>query len=626
MMDTEECHRPDPSPVRFHGIRYIASDECEFNLWAPRPALATLVLFSPSPRTVPMLTSGDGYWSVRVPHVPEGTSYGYLLDDTLVRPDPASLFQPEGVHGPSQTIHHASFGWDDGIWRGRDLQSLVLYELHVGTFTPQGTLEAIIPRVGELVELGITAIELMPVAQFAGERNWGYDGVFPFAVQHSYGGPVALKRLVNECHRYGLSVVLDVVYNHSGPEGNYLRDFGPYFSESDRTPWGPVYDFYGPFSRDIQGFFIQNALQWLRDFHIDGLRLDAVHEIRSSGTASFLSNLSSAVDCLSRETRFRRWLFAESARDDDRLLTPRSSGGFGLDARWNDDFHHHLHVLLTHERHGYYRGFGDLEAFSQLIKSEPPERENNTVVVFSQNHDQVGNRGGGERLSTLVSFEALKLAAGVVLLSPHIPILFMGEEFMETAPFLYFCQFTDRAVIRKIQKGRMHEHGIPRSGVSSADPLDLQTFLRSKVNWSGRQSGNHNIMLRYYARVLQLRNTALFAHSIRKRLSVKVLGSTHVLCADHHVGHLHTAILMNFDPHPVSLNEPLSPGEWRRVLDSADKEWGGPGSEIHEEIKGTALLELRGYSIVMIQHTQAIALDEDGMMDVHACGRFPFNG
>lgn len=433
------------------GAASLGDGRCRFTVWAPAAEKVEVRLLTPRPRVATLDRGGQGYHHGVLEGVERGSLYVYRLDGGPERADPASRSQPQGVHGPSEVVD-PQFPWEDVSWVGPRLQDYILYELHVGTFTREGTFDAIIPHLTDLRELGVTAIELMPVAQFPGTRNWGYDGVFPFAVQDSYGGPAGLKRLVNACHREGLAVVLDVVYNHLGPEGNTLGDFGPYFSERYRSPWGPALNFDGPGSDEVRRFFIENALAWITDYHVDALRLDALHAILDLSAYPFLAELAAAVRERAARLHRRVYLIAESDLNDPKLVRPPEVGGYGLDAQWNDDFHHALHALLTGERTGYYEDFGTVAHLARAFtegyvytgqysvyrrrRHGVPARAlpAHAFAVFAQNHDQVGNRMRGERLSALVPFEALKLAAAVVLLSPYLPLLFMGEEYGETAP------------------------------------------------------------------------------------------------------------------------------------------------------------------------------------------------
>ena len=445
------------------GATYLGQQGCRFRVWAPRIAPVGVRLLG-TDRLIPLEKDRRGYYEAIVEGVRPGDLYYFHLGPDIERPDPASRFQPQGVHGPSAVID-ARFAWDDAHWSGMALADYIIYELHVGTFTPAGTFEAVIPYLDYLAELGITAVELMPVAQFPGTRNWGYDGVFPFAAHDSYGGPDGLKKLVNACHRRGLAVVLDVVYNHLGPEGNYFGDFGPYFTERYQSPWGAALNFDGAYSDEVRKFFIQNALYWLGELHIDALRLDAVHAILDNSPFTFLEELRFEVERETQRINRKMFLIAESDDNNARLLQPRERGGYALDGQWNDDFHHSLRALVTGDQGGYYQDYGD---FAQLVKAyregfvysgeysrfrkrrhgsssrDIPARQ---LVVFAQNHDQVGNRMLGDRLTQTVSFEQLKLAAGLVMLAPFVPLLFMGEEYGETAPFPYFVSHSDPALI-----------------------------------------------------------------------------------------------------------------------------------------------------------------------------------
>ncbi|KPK21748.1 MAG: malto-oligosyltrehalose trehalohydrolase, partial [Dehalococcoidia bacterium SM23_28_1] len=347
------------------GASFLEDSRSRFVVWAPLAHKVEVHLLAPREKLAPMESGDRGYHHAVVDGVEPGSLYMYRLDERRERPDPTSRFQPQGVHGPSQVVS-PHFEWEDGRWTGLPLQEYAIYELHVGTFTPTGTFEAVIPYLDELRELGITAIELMPVAQFPGARNWGYDGVHPFAVQNSYGGPQGLKRLVNACHKLGLAVVLDVVYNHLGPEGNYLIEFGPYFTDRYKTPWGAALNFDGPHSDEVRRFFIENALYWVSEFHVDALRLDAVHAIVDHSAVPFVEELAEAVHDRAEQLDRRIHVVAESNLNDARLIRPRALGGYGLDAQWNEDFHHCLHALLTRERTGYYQDFGE---FGQLVKA-----------------------------------------------------------------------------------------------------------------------------------------------------------------------------------------------------------------------------------------------------------------
>ena len=418
---------------------------CDFTIWAPFAEEVEVQLVREN-RSFKLHPIGQGYFSGRAPDIGLDSRYFISLDNKPERGDPASRFQPEGVFGPSSIVDTSAFSWDDHEWRGIELKDYVLFELHTGVYTPSGTFDELRERIGYLKALGVTAIEIMPVAQFSGTRNWGYDGVFPFAVQNSYGGPQGLQKFINACHSEGLAVVLDVVYNHLGPEGNFLGEFGPYFTDRYKTPWGQAINFDGPQSDQVVRYFLENALYWLEEFHVDALRLDAIHGIFDRNARPFLSLLSKAVADVARRCARQVYLIAESDLNDPAYVREPKDGGYGLHAQWNDDFHHALHALQTGERTGYYCDFGSLthlqsafqqgyvysgqySAFRKQRHGAPPtDLKRSQLIVFSQNHDQVGNRGWGERNSQLLGFEAQKLSAGTVLLSPFIPLLFMRSQ------------------------------------------------------------------------------------------------------------------------------------------------------------------------------------------------------
>lgn len=565
----------------------------------------------PREMVVPMQPIERGYHEVCVENIAAGTLYYYRLNGARERPDPASRFQPQGVHGPSQVVN-PEFPWDDQSWSGLPLRDYIIYELHVGTFTPEGTFDAIIPHLDELKELGITAIELMPVAQFPGSRNWGYDGVCPFAVQNSYGGPEGLKRLVNACHRHGVAVILDVVYNHLGPEGNYLADFGPYFTERYKSPWGPALNFDGPYSDEVRRFFIENALCWTSEFHVDALRLDAVHAILDHSPRPFLLELGEAVHEQAKRLSRPIYLIPESDANDARLVRSTDLGGYGLDAQWNDDFHHSLRALLTGEKSGYYQDFGRLQQLAKAFREGfvysgdyspfrqrrhgsssrdiPAER----FVVFAQNHDQVGNRMVGERLSQLVSFEALKLAAAAVILSPFIPLLFMGEEYGETAPFQYFISHSDAELVAAVRRGRKEEFSALEWQGDMPDPQAEEIFLRSRLNHGLKQQGRHQLLCELYRELIRLRAS----HPALTRLSkqtMEVIGceKDQVLLVRRWKEGQEALIIFNLGRKEALVSLPIPRGEWQKLLDSADERWQGGGATVPQALSSEGEVRLR---------------------------------
>jgi len=515
------------------GAHYLGNGECEFTVWSPTLNSLAVQIFKPEKQLIPLKPLTDGYWQVKVNDVYPGTLYRYQLNDQEAFADPASQFQPEGVHGPSQVVDH-QFEWTDTAWTGVPLESMIFYELHVGTFTPEGTFTAIIPRLPELRELGINAIELMPIAQFPGDdhiqpdlayRNWGYDGVYPYAVQNSYGKAADLKQFVNACHENGIAVVLDVVYNHFGPEGNYMGQFAPYFTKTYKTPWGNAMNFDDAYSQGVRNYFIQNALYWLGEFHIDALRLDAIQAIYDLGAKHFLRELAEVVHNFSGGGTWKRHLIAESDLNNPQVVRPPELGGYGIDAQWSDDFHHALHTLLTGDRLGYYQDFGKCADLAKAYQDTfvydwryAPHRNRfhgiscrdrplSQFSVCIQNHDQIGNQMKGERLSERISFAGLKLAAGAVLLSPYLPLLFMGEEYGETAPFIYFVSHSDPDLIQAVRAGRKKEFEPFHYAEDPPDPESAETFLRCKVNWELRHEGQHQVLWDWYRQLIHLRKT-----------------------------------------------------------------------------------------------------------------------
>jgi maltooligosyltrehalose trehalohydrolase len=460
-------------------------------------------------------------------NVSEGQRYSYRLDGGPERPDPCSLWQPDGVHGPSAVVFPRRFGWSDSSWKGIAREDLVFYELHVGTFAPEGTFEAVIPRLPALRELGVTALQLMPVAQFPGTRNWGYDGVAPYAAQNSYGGPHGLQRLVDACHRVGLAIFLDVVYNHLGPEGNYLGEFGPYFTDRYRTPWGQAVNYDGPGSDPVRQFVLDNARLWLQDFHLDGLRLDAVHAVFDLGARPILQDLGQVGLEVTAQTGWPRHLVAESDLNDPRLLLSPPRGGYGLDAQWSDDFHHAVHTWLTGERQGYYQDFGQARQVARVLETPyvyagdysphrerkhgappPPELTGDRFVVCIQNHDQVGNRARGDRLIRLLRSGAQgRLAASWLLLSPYLPLLFMGEEYGEENPFPFFCSFSDSELIHNVRVGRRQEFADFAWQGEVPDPQDEATFASARLTWSWPEGTPRAGLRRVYGDLLAARRT-----------------------------------------------------------------------------------------------------------------------
>jgi maltooligosyltrehalose trehalohydrolase len=565
-----------------------------------------------------------GYYLAVVEGVKPGTLYSYRMNGEKQLPDPASRSQPNGVHGPSQVLD-PDYEWRDHSWTGVPLPSYIIYELHVGTFTRQGTFDAILPHLDELQAMGVTAIELMPVAQFPGTRNWGYDGVYPFAVQDSYGGPAGLKRFVDGCHQRGLATVLDVVYNHLGPEGNYLAEFGPYFTPKHRTPWGEAINFDGPHSDEVRRFFVENALSWVTEFHFDALRLDAVHAIFDQTAYPFLQELGDAVHRQASRLNRQIYVIAESSLNDTRLVQPAELGGYSLDAQWNDDFHHSLHTLLTHERTGYYEDFEGLHDLRRaltegyvytgqysLYRRRRHGKASHQVpahkfVVSAQTHDQVGNRRLGERLSQIVSFEGLKLAAGAVLLAPYIPLLFMGEEYGETGPFLYFVSHGDPELVDAVRRGRRSEFASFGWQGEIPDPQAEETFERSKLNHKLRDSKKNRALLDFYTELIRLRRTTPALASLSKdHLQAVALDKQDVLFLHRWTESQQVCSIFHFGLGEMSVDLPFPEGRWRKILDSSEARWLGSGSSLPPELDGAddAVLMLSPQSLAVYETVQ----------------------
>jgi len=472
----------------------------------------------------PVVPADGGWWMADVADAGPGTDYGFRVDGGPMRPDPRSAWQPAGIDGPSRLVDHGAFAWHDQEWRGLHLPSAVLYELHIGTFTPAGTFDGAIERLDHLVDLGVDGVELLPVAEFSGDRGWGYDGVDLFAPHHAYGGPDGLKRLVDACHARGLGVVMDVVYNHLGPAGNYLAEFGPYFTDSHSTNWGWAVNYDDADSGGVRSFVIENAVMWLRDYHCDGLRLDAVHAIKDESASHVVSALAGAVQELAGHVRRPLFVVAESDRNDPQLVRPKAAGGWGVDAVWADEFHHALHAVLTGETSGYYADFGSLDQLAQALQQawvytgeyspfrrrvhgRPPDGlSGSSFVVFLQNHDQVGNRATGGRITSVCSLGRAKVGAALTILSPFVPLLFQGEEWASDTPFLYFTDHRDPDLGAAVSSGRRNEFkAFGWAPGDVPDPQDPLTFARSKLDWDSLGSPGHAEMLDWYRELIALR-------------------------------------------------------------------------------------------------------------------------
>ncbi|SDG53108.1 maltooligosyltrehalose trehalohydrolase [Sinosporangium album] len=540
-----------------------------FEAWAPDAASVEVEIDGVRH---PMRAGRGGWWSAEVPGAGHGTDYAFRVDGGRPLPDPRARRQPYGIFGPSRVYDHGMFTWSDHGWRGRDLRGAVIYELHVGAFTPEGTFESAARRLDHLVDLGVDLVELMPVPPVPGERNWGYDGVDLWAVNEVYGGPDGLKTFVDACHSAGIGVILDVVYNHLGPSGDFLAEFGPYFHESAASFWGRAVNLDGPGSDEVRAYFIGNATQWLLDYHVDGLRLDAVHALVDKRAVHFLEQLAAEVDALAGAVGRPLTLIAESDLNDPRLVTPREAGGYGLAAQWNDDVHHALHAAVTGERHGYYGDFGSMETLAKVLTSaflhdgtysgfrgrshgRPVDRTRvpgHRFVACVQNHDQIGNRPGGDRMDS----EALRLAAGLLMTSPYTPMLFMGEEWGAASPFLFFTDHIERHLREGEADRRRREFvgfGYDDWAEKAPDPSETATFLRSKLDWGELGYETHQDHLSWYKDLIALRRACPELCDPRlDRVAVDVDEETRLLVV--HRGTLRVAA--NLGPDPAAVRMP----------------------------------------------------------------------
>lgn len=593
--------------VNFHNNQALVK------LWAP--LVSDIVLRVVGVGDLRMEKADKGYWTATAPSLEAGASYYFIKNGKQI-PDPASLLQGDGVHGPSVAIDLEAYKWSDTDWNNPPMNEYIIYELHCGTFSEKGNFAGVEEKLDHLYDLGITAIEIMPVAQFPGNRNWGYDGVFPFAVQNSYGGPEALMHLVDACHRKGIAVILDVVYNHLGPEGNYLGEFGPYFTDKYRTPWGDAINFDDEWCDGVRNYFIENTLMWFRDFHIDALRLDAVHAIKDFSAIHILREIKEHVDELGKATGRTYHLVVESDLNDPRFITPQTAGGYGMDAQWIDEFHHALRVTAGEKPDGYYsdfKGIADLaKAYNDAYVYDgqfSPHRKRrfgaktdnggDQFVVFSQNHDQVGNRMLGERTSSLVSFEMRKLMAGAVLLSPFVPMLFMGEEWSESNPFLYFVSHTDPELADAVRKGRHEEFAsFFKGGAEAPDPMSEKTFRSSKLQWERLGQEPYSTMLHYYHELIQIRKRFACFSRLEREMSHAVADVENNTLLLRRKGNPSAICLMNFSAQAKELTWEES-GAWSIILCSADKEWKGDSNLSSKSLSPGQSLTLPPESILV---------------------------
>lgn len=560
-----------------------------FRIWAPAAKKVQLVLAT-TQQPINLESTAYGYWETHTKAIKNGDQYWVAIDDKKL-PDPASVSQPDGVHGASQAIDFGELEYISN-WKNLPLSDYIFYELHTGTFSETGDFEGIAQKLDYLLELGITAIEIMPVASFPGHHNWGYDGVFPFVVQQTYGGPLALKKLISLCHQKGIAVVLDVVYNHLGPEGNYLSEFGPYFTEKYKTPWGNAVNFDDRGSHGVREYFIENVLMWFRDFGVDALRLDAVHAIKDYSATPILQEIRKRTDLLSEQIGRPFYLIAECDLNDPRYISDVERNGLGMHAQWVDEFHHALRVTAGEPKTGYYSDFDGIKHLAKSYRDAyvytgmySEERDtffgrkadghaHSQFIVFSQNHDQVGNRMLGERSSCLFSFEMQKLMAAAVITAPFLPMLFMGEEWAEENPFLYFIDHTDAALVKLVREGRRNEFAAMHAEGQAPDPKDIKTFDNSKLNWALLDKPQHAVMLAYYKHLIALRKQYFASTAAIPEVETEVFEAKNSLTVLRKSDN-ETLLLccLNFSKEAQQLPLPKHLKLQNLLVNSADEQW-----------------------------------------------------
>ncbi len=601
---------------------FYANNTTHFTVWAPLKDTMFLHVISPEDRKVEMTKDSKGYFTVEVPDAKPGWRYYYRPNDERDVADVASHFQPEDTLGPSEIVDHAAFEWNDDSWKGVPLQDMVFYEIHVGTFTKEGTFEAIIPYLDDIISTGINAIELMPICQFSGHKNWGYDGTYPYSVHLSYGGPEGLKKLVNACHLRGIAVFLDVVFNHIGPEGNNFEAYAPYFTDKYKAPWGTAINFDGEYSDGVKEYFTENPIFWFEQYHIDGLRLDAVHEIYDRNAVNVWQIMYEKIRLYEQKAGRRLYTTAESDYNSPRVTKHPDGGGMGFNAQWLDDFHHILYVLLDPAGQDRYHDYKTMEQLTKAYTDgfvhsgeyvEFRKRVHGAssagvpaynFVVFNMNHDQVGNRIGGERLSMLVSFEKQKLAAAALMLSPYVPLLFMGEEYGEDTPFYFFVSHHNKDAVKGVQEGRRKEFekfGL-KEGENFPDPGSDETFNACKLQWSKRKQGKYAIMLNWNKLLIQLRRTNSILHNFNKNnIKAFPLGEEGlVIHRQSDDGRDHLFCCLNFTDTNLTYVLPPYTKQWKKLLDSKEKQWmWDEEAAPHANVVSTEALTLQPFSVVV---------------------------
>ncbi len=572
------------------GANFTEKGAVSFKVWAPHQELLKLKLYRDHfPDPIVMEKDPDGYFQAEVEGVQTGDRYNFVFANGTARPDPASRYQPEGVHGPSEIIDPSAFQWSDMNWEGISLKELIFYECHTGCFSEKGTFAGIIEKLPYLRDLGITCLEIMPIAQFPGRWNWGYDGANIYAPQTTYGGPQGFKELVNACHQQGIAVCLDVVYNHLGPEGNYLEEYGPYFSGRYLTQWGRTFNYDGAYSDYVRHYIIQNALYWIEEYHIDVLRLDAIHGIFDFSKPPFLQELAQTVAQQAKQNGREIHVTAETDQNDAQIVKPKAKGGYGIHSQWSDDFHHALHVCLTGEQQEHYIDFQDLAdlakalsqgfvydgAYSMFRKrrhgTESGDLPFERFIVFAQNHDQVGNRPFGDRLTTNISFAAEKMIAVILLLSPYLPLIFMGQEYGEKAPFQFFVDYDDKELLEKVVRSKIEEN----EGLNGPLP-GQEAFEDSRLSW--QLDDQNNALLALYRTLIELRKQeTCFQHLKRKELKIHHSSENRWIGWEMRPSSKETlAILCNFNTTPLSIKLPFSKAcEWQILLNTDSSDYKG---------------------------------------------------
>ncbi len=563
------------------GSNRTENGSIRFRVWAPFAQHVELILNHS--QKLSMQSEAKGYWMIEVQGLPDEVCYGYAIDGKDPLPDPVSRYQPDGVHDLSAFVDPTLFKWTDTEWQPQPLEEWIIYELHVGTFTSGGTFDAVCEKLDHLVALGVNVVELMPLAQTPGNYSWGYSGVLLYAVQQKYGGAEGLRRFVNEAHARGIAVILDVVYNHLGPEGNYLHAYGPYFSDKYQTPWGSAINLDGAYSDEVRFYFVENMLYWLREYHLDGFRMDAIHELHDESAYPFLAELSDSVRDFEKLNGKQVMLIAESAANDPREISSTSSNGLGIDAVWADDFHHAVYTLLTGDNQSYYGDYGKIAQLAKVFEDGfvytgqysnhlkcrwgrlPVNQKAFQFVVCVQNHDRVGNRMKGERFTEYLSLDQVKLAVFTALLSPFVPMLFMGEETADPSPFLFFTSFSDPKLQEAVREGRKKEFSAFQWKGEPPDPLSPQTFKKSILQWDWQSDPQRKSMFEFYTALIQLRKDYdVIRYGGKKKessdtdrgLETCVPEGEKVLLVRRFWKQSEVLLMMNYGDHPVEIDHP----------------------------------------------------------------------